>query len=118
MKRACYHEKSKVYFLANTCINNFINSYCTSKKISLSFESPQIPFIHKKISIRRDVLGFDPNIFLRPFGLSKEVAFKKGLDLEGGVSITYKANMDGIAANRRRDALYFSICQGDRSRRY
>lgn len=44
-------------------------------------------------------------ILLGQFRLQKDLAFKKGLDLEGGVSITYKADMSAIAALQRTSAL-------------
>ncbi|MDP3726958.1 MAG: hypothetical protein Q8Q96_01415, partial [bacterium] len=39
------------------------------------------------------------------FRLQKDISFKKGLDLEGGVSITYKADMSAIPASQRASAL-------------
>lgn len=44
-------------------------------------------------------------ILLGQFRLQKDLAFKKGLDLEGGVSITYKAEMSAIPVLQRTSAL-------------
>lgn len=44
-------------------------------------------------------------IFFGQFRLQKDISFKKGLDLEGGVSITYKADMSAIPASQRASAL-------------
>ncbi|HVZ58138.1 MAG TPA: protein translocase subunit SecD [Patescibacteria group bacterium] len=45
------------------------------------------------------------NTFLAPLGLSQNVAFKKGLDLEGGTSITLQADMKSIPQDERKNAL-------------
>lgn len=45
------------------------------------------------------------NTLLRPLGLEKNVDFRKGLDLEGGTSITLRADMKGIPSSQRTDAL-------------
>lgn len=44
-------------------------------------------------------------IFFGQFHLQKDISFKKGLDLEGGASITYKADMSAIPASQRASAL-------------
>ncbi len=49
--------------------------------------------------------GLSSNFFLGPIHIQRNVTFKKGLDLEGGVSITYKANVSGIPADQQKDAL-------------
>lgn len=48
---------------------------------------------------------FSSGLLIGQFRLQKDLAFKKGLDLEGGVSITYKADMSAIAALQRTSAL-------------
>jgi len=45
------------------------------------------------------------NTLLRPLNLEQDVAFKKGLDLQGGTSITLRANMKDIPESQRKDAL-------------
>lgn len=45
------------------------------------------------------------NTFLRPLGLERNVDLKKGLDLEGGTSITLRADMKDIPSTQRKDAL-------------
>lgn len=44
-------------------------------------------------------------ILLGQFPLQKDISFKKGLDLEGGVSITYQADMVKIGSLQRTNAL-------------
>lgn len=45
------------------------------------------------------------NTLLRPLGLEQNVSFRRGLDLEGGTSITLRADMKEIASDQRKDAL-------------
>lgn len=45
------------------------------------------------------------NTFLAPIGLSRDYSFRKGLDLEGGSSITLRADMSDIPVAQREDAL-------------
>jgi preprotein translocase subunit SecD len=47
----------------------------------------------------------DPQFFLRFLIGSKDLSFRKGLDLEGGTSITLRANMDGISKDQQTTAL-------------
>lgn len=75
------------------------------KNINISFESPNIPFINKKISIKKDLNGLPNNIFIGPLLIQKDLSFKKGLDLEGGTSITLKADMSQIDKDQRNNAL-------------
>lgn len=75
------------------------------RRIPISFESPVLPVINKKISIHSELKGFNPNFFLGPFHISRDFSFRKGLDLEGGTSITLKADMKDVAKERRNEAL-------------
>jgi len=49
--------------------------------------------------------GFHPNFFIGPIHIQRDVSLKKGLDLEGGTSITLKADMNDVPEERRDDAL-------------
>lgn len=72
---------------------------------SISFEIPKLPIFNKKISVHKTILVPQPNFSLGPFQFSREIAFKKGLDLEGGISITYKADMRNVPSSLRKDVL-------------
>ncbi len=48
---------------------------------------------------------FDPYFFFRVFIGSKDLSFRKGLDLEGGTSITLRADMSEIAKDQRDSAI-------------
>lgn len=75
------------------------------QKINLSYDSPKIPLINKKISIHRTFSGFNPTLFLSDPKLRRDFAFHKGLDLEGGVSITLQADMKNIDQAQKNNAL-------------
>ena len=49
--------------------------------------------------------GIPLNEYLQPLGIQRDFAFKKGLDLQGGTTITLRANMEGISSSQRDDAL-------------
>lgn len=69
--------------------------------ISVDLQKP--PFINKKISIHKTISGISPNFSLG--GIQRDLSFKKGLDLEGGISITLQADMKGIPEDQRKDTL-------------
>ena len=50
-------------------------------------------------------INFDQAPILGKIGINSKLDFRKGLDLEGGTSITLKADMTGIKSNKRNDAL-------------
>ncbi|MSU25636.1 MAG: protein translocase subunit SecD [Candidatus Levybacteria bacterium] len=74
-------------------------------RIHIQFKTPKIPFYNKKIEVNKNFIGFDPNILLRPFNLQREFYFRKGLDLEGGTSLTLKAEMKDVEQSQREIAL-------------
>lgn len=49
--------------------------------------------------------GFTPNFFIGSWHIQKDLSFRRGLDLEGGTSITLKANMSSIPVSQRNSAL-------------
>lgn len=69
----------------------------------VSFSLP-IPFAKKPLTLKTNTT-FTPYFFLKPLGATSAFGFRKGLDLQGGTSITFKANMDGIKPGSRSDAL-------------
>src|SRR5690349_16913682 len=74
------------------------------KEIPLSIHT-KIPLINKTISFQKTVRVFNPNFYIGDFHFQKDFTFKKGLDLEGGTSITLKADMKGVPAASQKDAL-------------
>ena len=75
------------------------------KTINIAYESPKIPLINKKISINKEITGFNSGFFLKPFNIKKDFIFRRGLDLEGGTSITLKADMKDVVSDQRKNAL-------------
>ncbi len=76
-----------------------------SQPYTISLDTQKLPLINRKISIHTRFPGVSSNFTVGPFHFQRNLAFKKGLDLEGGTSITLKANMDGISASKRDSAL-------------
>jgi preprotein translocase subunit SecD len=91
-----------VFIILLTLITLIIN---IPPSITLKFETPTIPVINQKISVDRKINGFNPNFFIGPFHFEKDLSFKKGLDLEGGTSITLRANMQEVKPENRDAAL-------------
>jgi preprotein translocase subunit SecD len=74
------------------------------KTFPVSFTTPAIPFLDKKLVVKK-VVGLDAGSILQSFGIQRNYDFKKGLDLEGGTSITLKADMKDVPAAQRDSAL-------------
>src|SRR5579872_1956213 len=74
------------------------------RTIPISFDS-KIPLINKKISVHKDLPGFNPNFTLGSLHIQKDTSFHRGLDLQGGTSVTLQANMKDIPQDKRDDAL-------------
>ena len=67
-----------------------------------SFSLGSLPFFkNNKTEIKLVTI----NTLLRPLNLSQDISFRRGLDLQGGTSITLRANMKDIPADQRKDAL-------------
>ncbi len=62
-------------------------------------DSISLPFAKKPIKL------VTINTLLKPLNLQQNVAFREGLDLQGGTSITLRANMKDIPADQRKNAL-------------
>ncbi len=75
-----------------------------SQSFSINFES-SIPLINKNISIHWKFKGINPDLYLKPLKLQRDLSFRKGLDLLGGTSITLKADMKNISDKERDNAL-------------
>jgi preprotein translocase subunit SecD len=71
--------------------------------IPVSFTLPKLPFTKKPIHITKIPLSPDFTIGQTHISFSSPV--KKGLDLEGGTSVTLRADMKGVQKSQRDDAL-------------
>lgn len=68
-------------------------------------QSPKLPIIGKKIRIDRIISSLNLNFFIAGQHIEKSFEFQKGLDLQGGTSITLKADMSKIPAQSQQSAL-------------
>lgn len=71
------------------------------KELKISYESAKIPFINKKITIYQTFHNFNPQVI----GIQKDISIHRGLDLEGGTSITLQADMKGVSQSKQSSAL-------------
>jgi preprotein translocase subunit SecD len=49
--------------------------------------------------------NFNPSDILKPLRLNKEFEFRRGLDLEGGTSVTFRADTEDVPSDKRDAAL-------------
>lgn len=75
------------------------------KEFNINYESAKLPIINKQITIHQKLPGFNIESLLSLFKINKSFPFRKGLDLEGGTSVTLKADMSKITAGQRDAAL-------------
>lgn len=68
-----------------------------SQPLTINFDSFKIPVLNKKISIHWNFKGISL--------IKRDFSFRKGLDLQGGTSITLKADMKDIPLSQRDNAL-------------
>lgn len=73
--------------------------------IPLKFSTPKVPGVMDSIAVNQTLPGFSPNFSLGPIQFSKDLSLRKGLDLEGGTSITLLADMEGVSRAERENAL-------------
>lgn len=71
--------------------------------IPVSITIPKLPFTKSPIHITK--LPITPDFTIGGIHISFNTLFKKGLDLEGGTSVTLRADMKGVASGQRDDAL-------------
>ena len=57
------------------------------------------------IRLGNKTFNFDPNAVFKIFNLKNELAFRKGLDLEGGTSLILKADMQSKSSSQKTQAL-------------
>lgn len=67
--------------------------------------SVRLPFAVPAIAPDHELQLVNLNTLLSPFGIERDFSFRRGLDLEGGTSITLKANMEDIPEDQRENAL-------------
>lgn len=55
-------------------------------------------------SFKKDI-KVNPNLLVQKLNLGKEITYREGLDLKGGVSLTFKASVEDVPASERDQAL-------------
>ena len=70
-----------------------------STPFTIDFSIPN-PITHQSIKVHKDYKGI---LFMQHLG--RDFSFRKGLDLQGGTSVTMRADMSGIPSTQRDDAL-------------
>jgi preprotein translocase subunit SecD len=68
-------------------------------------KNDKLPFIGTKITKDTKINLVNLNTILHLARVNRDFTFRRGLDLEGGTSITLRANMSGIPATERDDVL-------------
>ncbi len=74
--------------------------------VPINFKIPfnlNLPVVHKQVDYTLKRPPFDVTVFGQNF--HNELLLKEGLDIQGGVQVTLKADMTGIAAGDRQKAL-------------
>lgn len=75
------------------------------KQIHINIDTPTIPVLNKNITYNKTLPGFNIETLLARFGIKQSFEFRRGLDLEGGTSVTLRADMKDIPAAQRDNAL-------------
>lgn len=73
--------------------------------IHVHFTLPKLPSQKKPVTVDRIIGGEKWNGQIGSVKIQKDLSFRKGLDLEGGTSVTLQAQMKDIPASQRDDAL-------------
>lgn len=98
-------RRNNIYFIIILFLAVITILINLTQPFSIKFNSPNIPIINKKISINWTFPGINPKLDLGPIHLERDLSFRKGLDLQGGTSVTLKAEMKDIPEAQRNNAL-------------
>lgn len=75
------------------------------KELQVKGETPRLLLINKTIKIDQKFPGIDLSGLLKRVNINRDFSFRKGLDLEGGTSVTLRANMREVAQDKKDQAL-------------
>lgn len=79
--------------------------YIDLPSFPIRISTPKFPIINKAININKDFTGGVFNFALGQLHINVNFPFIRGLDLQGGTSVTLTADMKGIPQDKRQDAL-------------
>src|SRR5256885_14538422 len=71
---------------------------------SINFTT-KLPFSNKPLAVHYHFAGLKTAFSLGPVHFQKDLSLKKGLDLQGGTSITLRADMKGIPKSEQQSAI-------------
>lgn len=70
-----------------------------------ALKTPKLPFINRSVELKNSIGDFSMiNINFGPLNIEKELTYRLGLDLQGGVRLAYNLDMSEIPENERNDA--------------
>ena len=75
------------------------------RQIVLDYSSPVIPVYNKPVVIDVKLQGTDISTLLARYNLDTNFSLRRGLDLEGGTTVTLLADMEGVASGEQDSAL-------------
>ena len=94
-------SRSGISFLFILFLTAFSLLVNLSQSYSFAVRNPLDPA--KSITIT--IPGISPDLYLKPLGINANFSLRQGLDLQGGTSITLRANMNEVPESQREDAL-------------
>ena len=97
-------KNSRWYFIFILILTIFAVLINLAQPYNINFDL-KLPFIHKTISVHQKINGINTNFSLGNVHFKRDLSFRKGLDLEGGTTITLKANMNGLPDKQKDNAL-------------
>src|SRR5258708_36661553 len=77
----------------------------TALSLVINLAQPYTIAIDKPFSLHYTFAGINPSFSLGPVHFQKDLSLRKGLDLQGGTSITLQADMRGIPQAEQQNAL-------------
>ena len=98
-------RRTGIYFILIVILTTLALLTNFAQEYKINFQTPKLPILNKQITIKQDFKGLNPNFNLGPVHFQRDLSFRKGLDLQGGTSITLKADMNGVPAAQRDNAL-------------
>lgn len=84
-----------------TLVALFLN---VPRTFQVTLKTPKLPILNKSIGFDKPLKGVNPLFRFGPTA-NWDLDFRKGLDLEGGTSVTFKADMKDIPQDKRKSAL-------------
>ncbi len=91
---------AKIFIFLIVFISIFLLLLDIPRPVKLNFKA-KLPFINKEIKINN--LTVNP-IGINILGIQKDIGYRLGLDLQGGVKLTYSVDMKNIPVSERQDA--------------